>query len=186
MKLTRLLLVFVLLFLIYSCSTLLGISEPENITRESAYKYLYQNKIDTSNVIFLKPNAIETLQHRPYKPEWDAGFRPVQFKIFDKEGNLVFQHSTCEGTLKHTLIFEKFPPYNITPIDTTYTLEKEQLLIEDKIMNPVCSDYIAIIYWATYTGIIGRRYLKKVNKILIKQDADIFIYKLNTDFVRDR
>lgn len=50
-------------------------------------------------------------------------------------------------------------------------------------MPPVCSDYVAIIYWATYTGIIGRRYLKKVNKILIKQDADIFIYKLSTDFV---
>lgn len=166
-----------------SCSAILGIKEPERITKQRALEYLYQHKLDTCNIVFLKKNYLDTLKQLAFKPGWEAGFRPIQFKIFNKSGDLIFHYSPCEGPLKNTLIFNNFPPKNISSIDTSYNIEKEQLLTDEKITIKENSDYVAIIYWATYTGIIGRKFLKKINKILNNQDATIQIYKLNTDYI---
>ncbi len=173
---------FYLLSISISCSTLLGIKEPEEITNKTALEYLLKHNIDTSNVMFLKSNYLDTLKSLPFKPDWETGFRPIQFKIFNKYGDLIFQYSTCEGPIKNTLINKKFPPYNITPIDTTYTIKDEQFLTDDKITVAENTDYVVIIYWATYTGVIGRKFVKKIVTIIADQNYNIQIFKLNTDY----
>lgn len=172
-----------LLFVLTSCSAILGIKEPEGISKQKAIEYLYSHKLDTCDIIYLKYNYLDTLQQLAFKPGWEAGFRPIQFKIFNKFGDLIFQYSSCEGPLKNTSIFDIFPPKNISPIDTSYTIENEQLLTVEKLTIKEHTDYVAVIYWATYTGIIGRKFLKKINKILKNQDVTIQIYKLNTDYI---
>ncbi|MBC8181167.1 hypothetical protein H8E88_08585 [candidate division KSB1 bacterium] len=172
-----------LLFLIVSCSTLLGIKSPGRIQKSDAIDYLTKHNIDTTNVIFLKENWLDTLKKKSFKPDWESGFRPIQFKIFSKNDTLIFQYSTCECKLKDTRIYEQFPPKNITPIDTSYTIFDEQKLTNELISKKTDTDYIAIIYWATYTGIPGRKMLTKVERILRENKEKITIYKLNTDDV---
>ncbi len=172
-----------LLFVLTSCSAILGIKEPEGISKQKAIEYLYSHKLDTCDIIYLKCNYLDTLQQLAFKPGWEVGFRPIQFKIFNKFGDLIFQYSSCEGPLKNTSIFDIFPPKNISPIDTSYTIENEQLLTVEKLTIKEHTDYVAVIYWATYTGIIGRKFLKKINKILENQDVTIQIYKFNTDYI---
>jgi len=168
---------------ISACSDILGIKTPQETTQKKTIEYLLKYKLDTDNIIFLRPNYFDTLKQKPFKPGWDTGFRPIQFKIFNKYGNLIFQYSPCEGPLKNTLIYDTFPPKNITPIDTSYTIKNEQLLTSNKIIIKKNTDYIAIIYWATYTGIIGRKFLKKTDKLL-KSKKNIQVYKLNVDYIK--
>ena len=179
---TYLLFIF-LLYVLTSCSAILGVKEPEKISKQKAIKYLNKHKLDTCDIIFLKYNYLDTMKQVAFKPGWEVGFRPIQFKIFNKFGNLIFQYSSCEGPLKNTSIFDTFPPKNISPIDTSYTIENEQLLTVEKLTIKEHTDYVAVIYWATYTGIIGRKFLKKINKLLNNQDVTIQIYKLNTDYI---
>lgn len=183
MKITTYLSFLSLLFVLTSCSAILGIKEPERISKQRAIEYLYSHKLDTCDIVYLKYNYLDTLQQLSFKPGWEAGFRPIQFKIFNKLGDLIFQYSSCEGPLKNTSIFDTFPPKNISPIDTSYTIENEQLLTVEKLTIKEHTDYVAVIYWATYTGIIGRKFLKKINRLLKNQDVTIQIYKLNTDYI---
>lgn len=173
----------VFIFFLNSCSIILGIKSPQKTTKQEALHYLIKHNIDTSNVIFLRPNYLDTLKKLPFKPNWEAGFRPIQYKIFASNGKLIFQYSSCEGFLKQTEIYEKFPPNNITPIDTSYTFEDEKIIIKDSIPKINNADYIAIIYWATYTGIPGRKFIKKIEKTLKSKNENILILKLNTDYI---
>lgn len=182
MKYLRLILIFIaFLFLLNSCSTILGIKSPKKISKQEVLHYLLKHDIDTSNIIYLQENYLDTLKKYPFKPNWEEGFRPIQCKLFDSTGKLIFQYSSCEGYLKQTGIYDKFPPDNITPIDSKYTLSDEKILIKDSIPKMNKSEYIAIIYWATYTGIPGRNFIKNIVKTLNSKSENILIMKLNTD-----
>lgn len=169
--------------IIVGCSIIFGIKEPTEISKVSVIEYLNKHNITTNNVVFLKDNYIDTLIASSFKPNWEPGFRPIQFKVFNNNGRLISQYSSCEGPLKNILLNDKFPPKNINPIDTSYTLKNEQRLIEDSILINNNADYIAIIYWATYTGFFGRRFVIKTEKYFKYNEKNITIYKLNTDYI---
>lgn len=180
------LIIIALIFLFPSCSTILGVKSPNKITKEVAYNYLIKHNIDTSNVLFLKNNYFDTLRSLPFKPGWEPGLRPIQCKIFSKNGELIFQYSSCEGSLKRTELYEQFPPKNITPIDSTYSLSDEIRMIDN---FPSLNDekkYITIVYWATFTGLPGRKLIEKMEKNLEEQNINTVIYKLNTDIIENK
>lgn len=184
-NITRFALYFVLLTLFSGCASVLGIKNPEEISKTAAVNYLLKHKIDTSNIVFIKPEAFEQLKGQPFKPGWEAGFRPIQCKLFDAEGKLVFQYSSCEGSLKNTAIETQFPPQNITTIDSSYRLQDELELIKTPLPKLENAPAVAVIYWATYTGIPGRNLIKKVTENFRKHQPDVVILKLNTDLIKE-
>jgi len=182
---TRFALYIVLLILFSSCASILGIKNPEEKTKTEVMIYLLKHKIDTANTVFIKPEAYELLKGQPFKPGWEAGFRPIQCKLFDAEGKLVFQYSSCEGSLKNTTIETQFPPRNITAIDSSYRLQDELELIQTPLPKLENAPAVAVIYWATYTGIPGRNLIKKVTENFRKHQPDMVILKLNTDLIKE-
>ena len=80
-----------------SCKLILGIKEPKELTINKLIEYQLKNKIDTSNSFLFSKYSFDSLSLTSYKPKWPIGFRPLQFKIFNSEGNLISQYSTCEG-----------------------------------------------------------------------------------------
>jgi hypothetical protein len=120
---------------------------------------------------------------RPFKPDWEAGLRPIQFKIFDKSGKLISHYSSCEGPLKYTNYTEQFPPLNISPLDSSYSLKKEQVIIDGAITNIEDYDFTVIIYWATFTGIPGRKLIEKIEALIEDEEINAVIYKLNVDII---
>lgn len=173
------------LLMFSSCAAILGIKNPEEKTKTEVMAYLQKHDLDTTNTVFIKPTAFEQLKGQPFKPGWEAGFRPIQCKLFDADGQLVFQYSSCEGSLKNTAIETQFPPRNITAIDSSYRLKDELELIQTPIPKLENSQAVAVIYWATYTGIPGRNLIKKVTENFKKQEPDIVILKLNTDLIKE-
>lgn len=182
---TRFALYFVLLTIFSGCASILGIKNPEEKTKTEAISYLLKHGIDTANTVFIKPEAYELLKGQAFKPDWEAGFRPIQCKLFDAEGMLVFQYSSCEGSLKNTAIETQFPPRNISPIDSSYRLQNELELIQTPLPKLENAQAVAVIYWATYTGIPGRNLIKKVTENFRKHQPDMVILKLNTDLIKE-
>lgn len=172
---------FGLIILSQGCAFLLGIKSPEAISKAEAKDYLIKHKIDTVNTLFLNTNYWDTLRSKPFKPDWQPGLRPIQFKVFNTNGDLVSQYASCEGSLKKTKFFDQFPPKNITPLDSTYTLYDEQKMIENFVPDEGNNDYTTIIYWATYTGLPGRKLIQKIEKQLKLENIKSSIYKLNVD-----
>jgi hypothetical protein len=171
-------------FLLFiSCSTLLGIKSPTKISSEVAITYLKKHSIDTSNIVFTKVKSLDSLTRLAFKPNWEAGFRPVQFKIFNKNGRLISQFSICEGNIKRTGIVTIFPPKNLSPIDTNYTYSLEQNLFIKPYPLLREYNYICTLYWSTYTGIPGRKLLKNVLKYLNSNQNNILILKVNVDYI---
>jgi hypothetical protein len=181
MKIVKIFVIMVFPIIIVGCSSVLGIKEPTKISKKSTIEYLNKHNISTKNVVFLKDNYFDTLRTLAFKPNWAPGLRPIQFKVFNANGRLISQYSSCEGPLKNTLFKDTFPPINLSPIDTSYTLHEEQRLITDSLKYNKSTDYIVILYWATYTGVIGRRFLIKTEKHFKANGNNIKIYKLNTD-----
>lgn len=172
-----------IILLFQGCSAILGIRTPSQITRPQAIRYLQKHDMDTSKVIYLKPAYFDSLRARPFKPGWEPGFRPIQCKLFAPDGKLIFHYASCEGPLKNTGIYENFPPNNLSQIDSTYTLTNEMQMASNPLSAYDEGAYIAIIYWATYTGIPGRRFVKKVEKALNEKKVDISIFRMNTDIM---
>ena len=179
-----LILVILTLFFWVRCAAIFGITEPEEITKQQAKNYLLKHNMDTSGVIFMKKNKLDSLIKIPFKPDWQPGFRPLQVKLFSNSGELLFHYSSCEGSIKKTNISNTYPPNNITPIDSTYTLFDEQLIVEEELQNQTNANNIAIIYWSSFTGVFGRKFVKKTEKKLRKADPNIIILKLNTDYIK--
>ena len=177
-------LLFFLPLLFQGCAALLGIKTPTEISKSTSIDYLLKHNIDTSNVVYLKEHYFDTLRSLPFKPGWEKGLRPIQFKIFNNDGNLIFHYSSCEGPLKYSIFFDQFPPENITPMDFSYNLARENSMIESEIPMEANKDYITIIYWATYTGIPGRRLIKRIEKEFKLKNVSTSIVKLNIDNIR--
>jgi hypothetical protein len=47
-------------------------------------------------------------------------------------------------------------------------------------------NYITIVYWATFTGLPGRKLIEKIEKNLEEQNINTVIYKLNTDIMENK
>lgn len=168
------------LIFLSGCASLLGIKTPEEITRQQAVEYLLKHDADTHGVVFLKPGYFDSLRAKPFKPGWEAGLRPIQVKLFDSTGQLVFHYSSCEGSLKNTGIETIFPPRNLSPIDSTYSFSDEEKMMREPVTLSNTA-YVAVIYWATYTGLPGRNFLEKTAQAFKSQDEQIRILKLNCD-----
>ena len=74
------------------------------------------------------------------------------------------------GFNKKTGLNKQFPPKNISPIDSTYSLLDEIRMIEAFPSLNDENNYITIVYWATFTGLPGRKLIKKNGEKLRKTE----------------
>lgn len=163
-------LVFVLIYF-SSCKLILGIKEPKAKGINELNNYLLKHGIDTLNCYTFNASALDSIQKLPYKPNWPPGFRPIQFKAFDKQGKMVSQYASCEGSWKKRKVFKEFPPRYKSVPDTTISYFKDIKMYKTyygKNVNVKFEDYDLniVVYWATWLG--------KINKNLIKS---IYHYK---------
>lgn len=98
---------------------------------------------------------MRTMFREAYKPNWEAGFRPIQFICFDSDGKIVTQWASCEGDLKGTLA--SFPPRSKYSGDSTKTFLN--FALGTKPLRNTSSElalnnnrYTYLIYWATWTN----------------------------------
>lgn len=170
---------FIILFFnicLSSCQLILKwawkVSEPTPVSYEKLLNY-YQKKynIKDSLCFYITQKDIDSLKNYPYKTGWSNGFRPLQFKVFNNEGQLICQYSTCEGKLEKLGILNSFPPNAIRQFpflhDTSYSIIDENKIVKSycgKRLNSSDCEVLFIVYSAKWMGKSSLNLYRKVQR----------------------
>jgi len=142
----------------------------EYANQEEVISFAIKNKYDLP-VFSLNGRTIDSLRRSPFKPKWEKGFRPLQFKVFNRDQKLISFYASCEGPMKHYKIFDTFPTRSVNFTDTNWTLQME--LATFKNLNDGESynlnkgdrkDMYIIAYWATWLGYPGKHVINKIKE----------------------
>lgn len=175
----------IVISLFSSCKLILGIKDPKELPVEKLTQYQIKNKIDTSNSFVFSKTSFDSIQLLPYKPKWEKGFRPLQYKIFNNKGEIISQYSSCEGSLKKLHILESYPPTNWYYFDSTSTFDRDIAMYRKYdgsrlTIDETKNDLNIIVYWGTWLGKPGKKLIKRLVKYKRQYPAKkIAIYYVN-------
>ncbi len=170
-----------------SCAFLLGIRTPKELTKKELDLFLIKKNIDTLNCFAFRQKAYDSIKRVEYKPGWEKGFKPLQYKAFDKSGKLISQYASCEGNLKKLELLKTYPPKNIFPFDTTQTLQNDITMYrtyrgEKLIIEQEKYDIIFVVYWGKWLGRPGINLLKNIYEYRkFNKNKNILILKVNVE-----
>lgn len=165
--------IFSLIFLITtlfftSCLFLLGIKRPKELPIADLNNFLLKHQIDTTQCYAFNRVSYDSFKKKPYKPGWEEGFRPIQFKVFNSNGEIISQYASCEGLLRKLKILDSYPPGNVFPLDSNQTLLNDLKMYRDYNGNKINLrsrneyDLFFVVYWATCLGKPSLNMMKNV------------------------
>lgn len=165
-----------------------GLREPKIETKQSIHKFLTQLKEDTNDVYGLDSALFQKLSHEEFKPGMSEGFRPVQIRIYGKNGEPVMQWASCEGFLPDLKIFDSVPPKVINGLNTSLKLHEDLVRYFTldgkpvKILVPENYDYYILIYFAKYFPKLSKESFSQVNQYLVHHpEIKCKVFKINVD-----
>lgn len=172
-----------------------GITKRDPEPRAEQIDYLNSIGVDTFDVFSFNCDYKDSLSMRKYalnsyKLEHDGYASPVQFRIYDKKGNLATGWEQCFGNPVRTKYLEHCPPVvkSYMPINFDVSFESDLNLFdinsEQKkiLLNKKGKyDYIIIIFWAKWAGKFNKDAFYNINDYIKKYPATTFkVLKLNT------
>lgn len=191
---TFILLVILLCISSISCKRIMmkfaGVSIPKVESRQSIQDFLLRIGQDTSNTLALDSSLFLEMQHAPFKPGWDPGFRPFQIRVYDGTGQPVMQWSSCEGFLNELKSFDSVPPKNFNGLNMELTLTKDldqYYTLSGAKANPVIPagyDYYIVLYFAKWYPNMSKRSFRQVQEYIKKHpELNIQVYRVSIDFM---
>ena len=183
----------ILLLSFSSCQSILlrlgGFREPQIESKASIFTFLQKLKQDTNDVYVLDTNLLKQLREESFKPGWPKSFRPIQIRVYDKQGKPVMQWASCEGFLKDLKTFDFVPPKNYNGLDTSRSLIRDlsrYSTLEGKptdIKVPIGIDYYILVYFGKYFPRMSHESFSQVDWYIRKHPELSFkIYKINVDY----
>jgi hypothetical protein len=192
MNITRLLFMLILLS---SCSpvarTVLGIKAERTESESYQKEYLASLGIDTNYMAVIEPSRFTDLGKDPYQLDTftNQSFTPIQFRVYDKEGNFHTGWEQCFGSARKMKIYENFPQKakDYLPLNRAVHLASDLELINplnfDKSeVNKVLKekyDYVVIAVWAGYLGTLSKSMMKDLDLAIKNSDKKILFVKAN-------
>jgi hypothetical protein len=185
-------LLVICLLLATSCTSsilrIAGLRKPKVETKQSVIKFLKKLNEDTNDIYTLDTTLFQELQKSHFKPGMAAGFRPVQIRVYDKQGEPVMHWASCEGSLSCLHIFDTVPPRVVNGLDTSLTLKEDLSCYytldgqQAQIAVEKGYDYYFIIYFAKYFPKLSKESFEEVYGYKRKYpEIKCKIYKINVD-----
>lgn len=169
---------------------LAGINVPKVESRASIHDFLVKSGVDTANTFALDSALFVDMQKAPYKPGWDAGFRPFQIRFYDSAGKPVMQWASCEGYLNELKTFDSVPPKNFNGLNLDLTLAEDlnrYYSLQGDPLNLVIQeghDYYAVVLFARWYPHMSRKVFRQLQEYIDKHpEIDIQVYKVCVDFM---
>ena len=143
---------------ISGCQTVLtaalGMKESQPQSDASVLAYA-SAKYPGYSIFRVDSTRMGTMLKEAYKPNWDVGFRPIQFICFAPSGKVIAQWASCEGDLKGALA--SFPPRSKYAGDSTKTFRyfaqgTKPLRSTSSALSLNNNQYTYLIYWTTWTN----------------------------------
>jgi len=165
-----------------------GISNPKTESKASIMKFLKKCKVDTNNVYCLDSTLFFKMRKMSFKPGWKEGFRPIQIRVYDKDGAPVMQWASCEGFLKQLKLFEEVPPKNVNELSKDLDLQSDLIQYYTLNGNPAQLiahygyDYYIIIYFGVWISKPSKESFRVINEYIKDHpDLKIMVYKIDVD-----
>jgi len=186
---------FLSLFCLTSCTNIiafvLGINtDYTGATKEQVISYAKRYHYSDNGIYTLTRKATDSLRSNPYKPGWEKGERPIQFKIFDGHGKLITFYASCEGPYAIRNALDSFPTKAVNYTDPNWTLDKEiQTFKSLSDSSPFAlsqqkTDMYIVVYWATYLGSVDRNLVRKLKAYQRKYSGHkIELILVNNDLI---
>jgi hypothetical protein len=157
-------------------STVTGIKDSRVETPEFQREYLSKNRIDTNYMAVLKKHYLDSLSHSKYSLDTfkNMGFTPIQFRVYDRNGELYTGWEICLGSAEKMNLYAAFPqkaPKRL-PINYRINLENDLNYVQPLNFNKQNLfdeikkgeyDYVVISLWAGYLGKFSRRMLEQID-----------------------
>jgi hypothetical protein len=163
--------VFASFFLMSLCScnwfysTISGIKNSRFETEYYQKKYLVSKSIDTSYMAYFNRKFYDSLEHPSHSLDTftNLGYTPIQFRVFDKDGNFHSGWEICFGNADRAEVYKNFPHPAVArwPINNQLKLQNDLNYIVpinfslDEIKKNIQGgkyDYIVLSFWAGYLG----------------------------------
>ncbi len=192
MKHYLLILLAAILLAATSCNSIVvrmaGLRVPKVEDKESIFKMLKSLHQDTNDVFTIDSLLFEKFRKERFKPGWADGFRPVQIRVYDRNGFPVMQWALCEGFLKDLRTFDSVPPKNINGLNTSLMLQDDlyqYFTLSGKPAKIVAQEgfnYYIIVYFARYFPKWSKESFRQVTNYLNKhKELRIKVYKIDVD-----
>ena len=194
MKKQSIVILVCLIMVLGSCQKILlsfsGIKNPEVETAASVKEFLLKIGQDTTDVLCLDSSVYTNMKTQQFKPGRSSGFRPIQIRAYDRQGNAVMQWASCEGYLKQLGTFDSVPPKNQPGLDTSMTLQQDldrYFYLDGKPSTAKASqeyDYTILVYFAKWFPKMSKESFRQVDKYIRNHpELKIRKYKIDADFM---
>jgi hypothetical protein len=165
-----------------------GISNPKIENKASIMKFLKKCKVDTNNLYCLDSTLFFKMRRMSFKPGWKEGFRPIQIRVYDKNGAPVMQWASCEGFLKKLKLFEEVPPKNVNELSEDLDLQSDLSQYYTLGGNPAKLvavpgyDYYIIVYFGVWISKSSKESFRVVYQYIKDHpELNILVYKIDVD-----
>jgi hypothetical protein len=172
-------------------STISGIKNSRFETEYYQKKYLVSKSVDTSYLAYFNRKFYDSLAHPGHSLDTfkNMGYTPIQFRVFDRDGNLFSGWEICFGNPDKAEVYKNFPHkvFSQWPVNNQLKLLNDFNYIIpinfnlDEIKKNILEgqyDYIVISFWAGYLGKHSVRMLKDLDQ-QIRNSKKILHIKVN-------
>jgi hypothetical protein len=166
-----------------------GIRSPRVESYTWQRDYLSKHGIDTQFLASFKTPFLDSLVGSRFALDTmlNAGFSPVQFRVYDGKGNFYSAWELCFGSGKRLDLYNGFPKRSLGywPINPRLSLQNDQLLLSplnfdstllDTAIQSGQYDYIVLSFWAGYLGKHSRVMLTSIDAAIKRNNTKKFLH----------
>jgi hypothetical protein len=179
--------------ILYSCGfvygVLTGIKNPRAESYSDQREYLSKHGIDTQYMASFKTQFSDSLIGSRFALDTmlEAGYSPVQFRVYDGKGKFYSAWELCFGSAKRLDLYNGFPKKVSAhwPINPQLSLRNDQLFLSPLnfdstlLKNAIQSgqyDYIVLSFWAGYLGKHSREMLSSIEAAIKRNNEKKFLH----------
>lgn len=165
----------------------IGVEDPKPHTDNTQLIAYAKNTYPSYPFIRVAPEHFTTLLQSKYKPDWEPGFRPIQFICFDKNGELIAQWASCEGeldkfVLSDTLPKSKYKSFEDVTFKKIYSRFQNETGKTIDINSYKYNERNYIVYWTMWTGRQSKNLVKRLEKYIVNNKSRSTLILVNADY----
>lgn len=185
-------LAFALLFIALSgCGAFyklaIGVEDPKPHTDNTQLTTYAKDTYPSYPFIRVAPEYLTTLLKGKYKPDWEPGFRPIQFMCFDNTGKLIAQWASCEGELDKFVLSDTIPKSKYKSFDDI-TFEKLYPQLQNETGKNIeintykNNDINYVVYWTMWTDRQSKKLVKTLEQYIKNSKNKSELILVNADY----
>ena len=174
-----------------------GIQKPHKDTKEFCDALLLKHRFDTANSYFISPQfadsiSVEKFALNLYKLKTNTSASPLQLRMYDQSGALVYGWAQCLGNLARSQILDSIPFKHRPSLDGIINFELQLATDLELLGLPETqrrqffkklteNEFVIMVFYAGWTGWFTKDVFKKLRRYIDSHaDRPIGLVFVNT------